>query len=140
LPAFAVKEFPTQGYYSVPLNLTPGQQDIKRRKIVGLEMWWDLLNIYEAPFEIRDILLHKRFRFPADMGNLDIIEVEKRLLRRIAEDGTLLASEVPKVLNMDQRSKAYRYTKSKLEERNWRWSSRRKGGKITKVVIAPGYD
>lgn len=113
-------------------ELFPGARVILYPKVVlkGEKLWLEI-------FEIGGIEHRERLRFPVKLGEIDVAEVEKLLYERVREDNTILATEVPKVLNVDARSKTYQTIKVQLEERNWCWKQRKEGGKVVKIVVAP---
>ena len=96
----------------------------------GARLWLEI-------FEIGEIDHTDRLRFPVKEGEIEVSEAEKLLHENVREDGTILAAEIPKVLNLEANSKVYRTVKSKLEERGWRWVVRKESGKAVRVVIAP---
>jgi hypothetical protein len=79
----------------------------------------------------------EKIYFPVKVAEINVSEVEKLLWKMVRKDNTILASDIPAVVNLEGNSKAYRILKGKLQERNWVWSSRREGGKKVKIVTAP---
>ena len=88
-------------------------------------------------FDIGGIEHRERLRFPAKNCEIDVVEAERLLHESVREDNTILATEVPKVLNVDANSKVYRAIKVQLQERNWQWKQRKEQGKVVKIVVAP---
>jgi hypothetical protein len=117
----------------VAQELFPGAKVILQPKVPleGEILWLEV-------FEIGGIEHRERLRFPVKEEEVNVAEVEKLLYERVREDNTILATEVPKVLNLDANGKVYRAVKGKLQERNWQWRQRKERGKVVKIVVAPG--
>jgi hypothetical protein len=95
-------------------------------------------NLWVRVFEEGKVNHWEKVYFPVALWDVDIVEMEELLRERVREDNTIVAADVPVVLNLEGKSKAYRLVKSKLQERGWCWCSRREGGKKVKIVVAPG--
>jgi hypothetical protein len=93
--------------------------------------------LWSIVLDIGEIDHRERLRFPVKEDEVEVTEAERMLYESIRQDNTLLAMEVPKVLNLEANGKTYRSVKSKLEERGWRWVVRKERGKAVRVVIAP---
>ena len=98
--------------------------------ISGERLWVKIFN--EGGVNYRE-----RVCFPVKVTEIDIVETEELLWKMVREDGTIVAADVPAVLNLGANSKSYRVVKLKLQERDWRWGQQREKGKMTKVVFAP---
>lgn len=94
-------------------------------------------NLWVRVFDEGGVNHWEKVYFPIKSEVMDIGEMEQLLWGLVREDNTILASEIPKALNMEVNSKAYRVVKGKLQERNWLWVTRREEGKMVKVVTAP---
>jgi hypothetical protein len=116
----------------VAQELFPGARVVlyPKVKLEGEKLWLEV-------FELGGIEHRERLRFPVKEEEVNVAEVEKLLYERVREDNTILATEVPKVLNLDANGKVYRAVKSKLQERNWQWRQRKERGKVVKIVVAP---
>jgi hypothetical protein len=116
----------------VAQELFPGARVVlyPKVKLEGEKLWLEV-------FELGGIEHRERLRFPVKEGEIDVAEAEKLLYERVREDNTILAVEVPKVLNVGAGSKVYREVKSKLQERGWTWKQRREYGKVVSIVAAP---
>lgn len=88
-------------------------------------------------FELGGVEHRERLRFPVRDGEIDISEVEEKLWELVREDGTILASDIPKALKLAPTGKAYAAVRGRLKEREWVWVRRRDGGKLATVVIPP---
>lgn len=75
--------------------------------------------------------------FPAETEDVDVLEVEELLLRIVGEEEELLVVNACDVLHWEPRSKTYKAVKKALEERGWRWASKRVEGKKVKVIVPP---
>ena len=116
----------------VAQELFPGARVSLYPKVMlkGEKLWLEV-------FEIGGIEHHDRLRFPVKLGDINVAEVERLLYERVREDNTVLAIEVTNVLNVGANSKVYREVKKQLEARNWKWSQRKRNGKVEKIVTAP---
>jgi len=94
-------------------------------------------NLWVRVFEVGRVNHWEKVYFPVKSEVVDIAEMERLLWELVREDNTILASEIPKALNLEVNSKVYRSVKGKLQERDWLWVTRREGGKMVKVVTAP---
>jgi hypothetical protein len=79
----------------------------------------------------------EKIYFPVKVAEINVSEVEQLLWKMVRKDNTILASDIPAVVNLEGNSKAYRALKSKLQERNWVWTRRREDGRLITIVIAP---
>jgi len=124
----------------VESNPYPGEQKRVLKVAVDLipeggQQGWRA--IFQDPdFNFPPNFENERITFPAEVS-VDVKVIERKLWELVREDNTIAAEEIPSVLNLAANGKAYRAVKSKLQERNWVWSSRRESGKVKKIVIAP---
>lgn len=95
-------------------------------------------NLWVRVFEQGRVNHWEKVYFPVEVKEVDIAKLEQLLWEQVREDNTILAMEVPVVLNLAPTGKAYATVREKLKERNWVWSRRREGGKYVRIVIAPG--
>jgi len=137
---FALERNPFPGeqkrLVAVAVELFPKESGIKfesgrRRALVKGDRLW------RKVFEIGEIDITEKIYFPKKDGELNIIEIEGKLLLLVRADNTILAAEVPVALNLKANGKAYRSVKETLKGRGWQWKQRRKDGKMEKIVIAP---
>jgi hypothetical protein len=98
--------------------------------ISGKKLWVRIFD--EGRVDYRE-----RIYFPVKIEGIDIAATEELLWKMVREDNTIVAADIPLVVNMEGNSKTYRTLKSKLQERKWVWSRRREGGKLVTIVTAP---
>lgn len=128
-------------------NPFPGQR--KRLLPTATELFPDAEVSFESKVSVRGERLWRRvftdggiscevdkIRFPDD-AEVDVAEIERKLLQLVGEEGYLRASEVALVLNTGENSKIYKVTKKELVGRGWTWKGKKVGGVVSKVVYPP---
>lgn len=124
LVAVAVELFPPE----TGVKFEPGR---RRALIKGDKLWRKI-------FKIGEVCITEKIYFPEADGELDIAEVEEKLMLLVREDNTILAAVVPVALGLTPTGKAYTRMRAILKRRGWQWKQRKKSGKVEKIVIAPG--
>lgn len=128
-------------------NPFPGQR--KRLLPTATELFPDAEVTFEFPIVLRGEVLWRRIfaeggisceidkiSFPDD-AEIDISEVELRLLQLVGEEGYLKVSEVAAVLSTKVRSVLYVRTREQLQQRGWMWGVKKVKGRVEKVVFPP---
>ena len=134
---FVLEENPFPGEQRTVLNIAvelfPDAKVMLDPKvsISGEKLWVRIFDEGEVDYR-------ERIYFPIKIKEIDIVETEDLLWEMVREDNTIVAADIPVALNLSGKSKAYRSVKSKLQERGWRWCSRKELGKVIKIVVAPG--
>jgi len=73
----------------------------------------------------------------SEVMEVDINEVEAKLLELVGEEGYLKVSEVAVALSTKVRSCVYVRVRGELQDRGWRWVVKKIEGKAVKVVFPP---
>jgi hypothetical protein len=96
----------------------------------GRAAWRSIFAEFELPasFEIA---------FPARVEDVDIVEVERKLLELAGERVTLPVKETKDIIHWEPRSKTYKAVKDALEGRGWVWKCAKQGGTVRKVIALP---
>lgn len=128
-------------------NPFPGQR--KRLLPVATELFPDAEVTFEPKVAVRGEKLWRKvfadggisceidkIKFPDD-AEVDVAEIEQKLLQLVGKEGYLRASEIAVVLKTKERSKVYSTARKELQERGWVWMSKRIGGVVSKVVYPP---
>jgi hypothetical protein len=98
--------------------------------LTGRKLWLRLFDETGLPYEAK-------VYFPLEMGDVNVIEVEERLLRIAGDKEELLVADVAAVLHWEPRSKTYRTVKKELENRGWVWRTVKRNGTVSKVICVP---
>lgn len=75
--------------------------------------------------------------FPIREDDVDLEQVECRLLQLAGHREEMPLQEARVVLCWKPKSKTYSYVKVGLEERGWRWRCVKRAGKVSKVICVP---
>ena len=96
----------------------------------GRAAWREILREFDisASFEIA---------FPTKVEDVDVVEVEKKLLELAGDRDVLPVKEAKGVIYWAPRSKTYVAVKSALEGRGWVWKCAKQNGVVRKVIALP---
>jgi hypothetical protein len=75
--------------------------------------------------------------FPAKDDDVDLNEVEKKLLELAAGNEFVYVKETKDILVWYPRSKTYRSVKKELENRGWKWGQKKVKGRLDRVIFIP---
>lgn len=101
----------------------------------GKSAWRELFNEVGAlPGD-----LQVQVSFPENVEAIDIEKVEQELAMLALQNNSefVLLKEAVTAMPWKATSKSYKYVKSALEVKGWRWGSRRVEGEKCKVILAP---
>jgi hypothetical protein len=112
------------------LQLKVAKVAVKLSPEVGSFRWLQIFQLYK-------IDASWRIYFPAEAIEFDVAELERALLELAGERDVFSVGEAADVLCWKPTSRTYKAAKSALEERGWRWGSRRIEGVKTKVICVP---
>jgi hypothetical protein len=101
-----------------------------KERLRGRGYWRQVLRNFELDSE-------RTISFPVKVDNVDVLEVERRLLELAVDCNFILLQVAKQVLTWEPRSRTYREVKNDLEKRGWEWGNKRIEGKQTKVIFTP---
>jgi len=92
---------------------------------------------WRAIFHEFDIPASFEIAFPAKLEDVDIVGVERKLLKLAGDREVIPVGETKNVLYWAPRSKTYVAVKNALEGRGWVWKCAKQNGVVRKVIALP---
>lgn len=80
---------------------------------------------------------NQKIYFPEKVDEVDLVEIEHRLLELAGEESFVPVDKAREVLIWYPRSKTYVTVRKNLESNGWKWGQRRIEGKLNRVIYSP---
>jgi hypothetical protein len=92
---------------------------------------------WKAVFLAFDLRSGVSIWFPAKVDEIDVVEVERKLIELAADDNFVPLKVAAEALPWEPRSKTYRAVKVNLESKGWRWGMLKRDGNVNRGIFTP---